>query len=72
MPELGADRSFVERIVEPPTRAIVDMAEGLRLTLVTEDRRTAGILAAAGFDVLQGYHFGRPVPADRVPRAVAV
>jgi hypothetical protein len=26
----------------------------------------------AGFDLLQGYHFGRPMPADRVPRVVAV
>jgi EAL domain-containing protein (putative c-di-GMP-specific phosphodiesterase class I) len=77
--ELKLDRSFVERIDEPPSRAIVDavvrMAEGLRLTLVAEgveDRRTADILAGAGLDLLQGYYFGRPMPADRVPPAVAV
>jgi diguanylate cyclase len=77
--ELKLDRSFVERIDEPPSRAIVDavarMAKGLRLTLVAEgveDRRTAEILAGAGFDLLQGYHFGRPMPADRVPPSVAV
>ncbi|MEV6842315.1 EAL domain-containing protein [Actinoplanes sp. NPDC051411] len=77
--ELKLDRSFLERIDEPPSRAIVDavarMAKGLRLTLVAEgveDRRTAEMLAAAGFDLLQGYHFGRPMPADRVPPAVAV
>jgi diguanylate cyclase (GGDEF)-like protein len=77
--ELKLDRSFVERIGEPSSRAIVDavarMAKGLRLTLVAEgveDRRTAEILAAAGFDLLQGYHFGRPMSADRVPRAAAV
>lgn len=77
--ELKLDRSFVERIDEPPSRAIVDavarMAKGLRLTLVAEgveDRRTAETLAAAGFDLLQGYYFGRPLPADRVPPAMAV
>jgi diguanylate cyclase (GGDEF)-like protein len=77
--ELKLDRSFVERIDESASRAIVDavarMAKGLGLTLVAEgveDRRTAETLAAAGFDLLQGYHFGRPMPADRVPPAVAV
>ncbi len=29
-----------------------------------------GDLAAAGFDLLQGYHFGRPVPPDRLGVAV--
>jgi EAL domain-containing protein (putative c-di-GMP-specific phosphodiesterase class I) len=77
--ELKLDRTFVDRIDEPPERAIVEavarMAEGLRLTLVAEgveDRRTAEILAGIGFDLLQGYHFGRPVPADRLPATVAV
>jgi diguanylate cyclase (GGDEF)-like protein len=77
--ELKLDRSFVVRIDDPPSRAIVEavarMAKGLGLTLVAEgveDRRTAEILAAAGFDLLQGYHFGRPLPADRVPSTIAV
>ena len=77
--ELKLDRTFVDRIDEPPERAIVEavarMAQGLRLTLVAEgveDRRTAEILAGLGFDLLQGYHFGRPVPADRLPATVAV
>ncbi|MFI5890296.1 hypothetical protein ACIA5D_09270 [Actinoplanes sp. NPDC051513] len=30
----------------------------------------ANVLREAGFDVLQGYHFGRPVPSrETVPRA---
>jgi EAL domain-containing protein (putative c-di-GMP-specific phosphodiesterase class I) len=48
------------------------MAQGLRLTLVAEgveDASTAAILAEAGFDMLQGYHFGRPVPPDALPFA---
>ena len=67
--ELRLDRSFVHRIHDPRERAIVEavaaMARGLRLTLVAEgveDQQTADILREAGFDVLQGYHFGRPAP----------
>jgi diguanylate cyclase (GGDEF)-like protein len=67
--ELKLDRSFVHRIHDPRERAIVEavaaMARGLGLTLVAEgveDQQTADILRDAGFDVLQGYHFGRPAP----------
>ena len=67
--ELKLDRSFVHRIHDPRGRAIVEavaaMARGLRLTLVAEgveDQQTADILRDAGFDALQGYHFGRPAP----------
>ncbi len=65
--ELKLDRSFVTRIHRPPDRVIVEsvarMANGLGLTLVAEgveDERTAQTLAELGFDLLQGYHFGRP------------
>jgi EAL domain-containing protein (putative c-di-GMP-specific phosphodiesterase class I) len=30
------------------------------------DQQTADILTAPGFDLLPGYHFGRPVPPDRL------
>jgi diguanylate cyclase (GGDEF)-like protein len=72
--ELKLDRAFVHRIHHVRERTIVEavarMAKGLRLTLVAEgveDAATAAILTAAGFDVLQGYHFGRPVPPDTLP-----
>jgi len=72
--ELKLDRVFVHRIHRAPDRAIVEavarMAKGLRLTLVAEgveDEPTAAILTETGFDVLQGYHFGRPVPPDALP-----
>jgi EAL domain-containing protein (putative c-di-GMP-specific phosphodiesterase class I) len=72
--ELKLDRAFVHRIHHVRERTIVEavarMAKGLRLTLVAEgveDASTAAILTAAGFDVLQGYHFGRPVPPDMLP-----
>jgi diguanylate cyclase (GGDEF)-like protein len=71
--ELKLDRAFVHRIHHAADRAIVEavarMAKGLRLTLVAEgveDQHTADVLAATGFDVLQGYHFGRPVPPERL------
>ncbi|WP_433361860.1 putative bifunctional diguanylate cyclase/phosphodiesterase [Actinoplanes sp. CA-142083] len=75
--ELKLDRAFVHRIHDPRDRTIVEavaaMAKGLRLTLVAEgveDQQTADILRDTGFDVLQGYHFGRPAPSrETAPRA---
>jgi EAL domain-containing protein (putative c-di-GMP-specific phosphodiesterase class I) len=76
--ELKLDRSFVHRIHDPRERTIVEavaaMARGLRLTLVAEgveDQQTADILRDAGFDVLQGYHFGRPAPPVETTRRAA-
>ncbi|AEV83780.1 putative signaling protein [Actinoplanes sp. SE50] len=67
--ELKLDRSFVTRIHQPQDRVIIEsvarMANGLGLTLVAEgveDADTADTLTALGFDLLQGYHFGRPEP----------
>jgi diguanylate cyclase (GGDEF)-like protein len=71
--ELKLDRSFVVRIHHPQERVIVEavarMANGLGLTLVAEgveDQLTADILGGLGFDLLQGYHFSRPVPAEQL------
>ena len=76
--ELKLDRSFVHRIHDPRERAIVEavaaMARGLGLTLVAEgveDQQTADILREAGFDVLQGYHFGRPAPSVETTQQAA-
>jgi diguanylate cyclase (GGDEF)-like protein len=72
--ELKLDRAFVLRIHDPQERVIVEavarMARGLGLTLVAEgveDQHTADTLRALGFDLLQGYHFGRPMPASQFP-----
>jgi len=69
--ELKLDRAFVHRVHDQRDRVIVEavamMAGGLGLTLVAEgveDQHTADTLRALGFDLLQGYHFGRPVPAE--------
>jgi diguanylate cyclase (GGDEF)-like protein len=71
--ELKLDRAFVHRVHDERERVIVEavarMAGGLGLTLVAEgveDQHTADTLRALGFDLLQGYHFGRPVPADQL------
>jgi len=76
--ELKLDRAFVLRVHDPQERVIVEavarMARGLGLTLVAEgveDQHTADTLRALGFDLLQGYHFGRPVPPELLPASVA-
>jgi predicted signal transduction protein with EAL and GGDEF domain len=68
--ELKIDISFVRRLNTPEgaklVEAIVGMARTLGLVTVAEgveDERAARILAAMGVDLLQGYHFGRPMPA---------
>jgi EAL domain-containing protein (putative c-di-GMP-specific phosphodiesterase class I) len=70
--ELKVDRTFIGTMTESPTHAaivqtVAELATRLALTVVgegVEDESTAGALRALGFDLLQGYHFGRPRPAD--------
>ncbi len=73
--ELKIDRSFVRRL---PTRegraivkAIVDMAHHLDLVLVAEgveDAETAEMLRELGVEMLQGFHFSRPLAPDDCAR----
>jgi EAL domain-containing protein (putative c-di-GMP-specific phosphodiesterase class I) len=71
--ELKMDRSFISTMIsDPRSRMIVEstvkMAHALDLRVVAEgveDAETAAMLIALGADVLQGYHFGRPMPPDR-------
>jgi EAL domain-containing protein (putative c-di-GMP-specific phosphodiesterase class I) len=75
--ELKVDRTFIGTMTESPTHAaivqtIAELAARLALTVVgegVEDQSTAGALRDLGFDLLQGYHFGRPGPADTVTPA---
>ena len=69
--EVKIDISFVRRIHTPEglrmVQAIVSMAQALELRTVAEgieDEATAVVLRRLGVDLLQGYHFGRPCPAD--------
>ena len=70
--QLKIDRSFVSDLqTSEDARAVVDavikLAHALGLTVVAEGVETAGqsdILHSLGCDELQGYFFGRPMPAD--------
>ncbi|MEZ0494069.1 EAL domain-containing protein [Kineococcus sp. TBRC 1896] len=72
--ELKIDRTFVAAAAQAPVdaaivRALVDLAHRLSMEVVAEgveDERTAERVRALGADVLQGYHFARPVPAEEV------
>jgi len=71
--ELKIDISFVRRIHEPSGRsmvqAIIQLAKSLKLETVAEgveDEATATVLREMGADILQGYHYAKPMPRDEV------
>lgn len=65
------DRSFVHDVTAPVeevsvTRAIINMAHGLKMKVLAEGVETEGqlsLLASNGCDAIQGFWFSRPVPA---------
>jgi diguanylate cyclase len=70
--EIKIDASFVGDALTLPednaiVRAILELGHRLGLEVVAEgveDAATATFLAKIGCDVLQGFHFARPIPAD--------
>jgi diguanylate cyclase (GGDEF)-like protein len=76
--ELKIDRSFVARMVDSAeaaaiVRSAVDLARGLNLRVVAEGVETAdqrSALLALGCTTAQGYHFCRPLPADKIVSAL--
>ncbi|THF66661.1 GGDEF domain-containing response regulator [Pseudothauera nasutitermitis] len=68
------DKSFVRDLCEDEgdaaiVRAIIALAGNLRLSTIAEGVETAEqaeVLRAAGCDFLQGFHFSRPVPLERL------
>ncbi|MGI4896063.1 MAG: putative bifunctional diguanylate cyclase/phosphodiesterase, partial [Janthinobacterium lividum] len=70
--ELKIDRTFVEAASKAPAdaaivRALTDLAHRLSMEVVAEgieDARTADLVMTLGVDVLQGFHYARPVPAE--------
>jgi len=76
--ELKIDISFVRRIHEPAGRsmvqAIIQLAMALKLKTVAEgveDEATAAVLRELGADILQGYHFAKPMPREDFERWIA-
>lgn len=72
---LKVDRSFVKDIPSDPddmaiTAAIIAMAHNLRLTVIAEgveDHHQLQFLREHRCDVVQGFLFSHPVPADKIP-----
>jgi len=70
--QLKIDRSFINDITEDHddaaiTDAVIRLGHSLGLTVVAEGVETleqAQILRQKGCDVLQGYYFSKPIPAD--------
>jgi diguanylate cyclase (GGDEF)-like protein len=69
---LKIDRSFIKGIPDDAsqiniTRAIIAMAHGLKLNVVAEGvetREQAELLRQESCDLIQGYLYGRPMPAE--------
>jgi diguanylate cyclase len=77
--EVKVDRSFVSAMRESPAdaavvRAIRELGHQLGLEVVAEgveDEATARLLEEIRCDLLQGYHFAKPLPAGRLPAWIA-
>ena len=73
---LKVDRSFVDGLGTEPrdtavTEAIVAMSHALSLEVVGEGAETElqiAELTRLGCDLVQGFHFSRPVPASEITR----
>lgn len=71
---LKIDQSFIREVVDEPSdaaivMAVIALARALRIEVVAEGVETeaqAKFLRLVGVDHLQGYHFGKPMPADQL------
>jgi diguanylate cyclase (GGDEF)-like protein len=76
--KLKIDRVFIDEIASRPedasiVRAIVSLAHSLNLKVVAEGVETLAqldFLKTAGCDEYQGYHYSRPLPADRFQQLI--
>jgi diguanylate cyclase (GGDEF)-like protein len=77
--EVKVDRSFVARMADSPhaaaiVRATIDLGRELNLRVVAEGVETSAqraALAALGCAAAQGYHFFKPMPADKIVAVLA-
>jgi diguanylate cyclase (GGDEF)-like protein/PAS domain S-box-containing protein len=78
--KLKIDQSFVRDIVTDAddaaiVRAVIQMARSLNLRIVAEGVETEAVaneLRAMDCDLVQGFHFGRPMPAAEFRRLIGV
>ena len=78
--KLKIDQTFVRNIATEQrsaaiAQATIALAQGLSLAVVAEGVETVGqrdFLGSLGCDVLQGYLYGRPVPAVEMARLLAL
>src|SRR3712207_448598 len=76
--ELKIDRAFVTHLATSASdaaivRSTVDMARNLGLRVVAEgieDEAALALLREMGCDLAQGFHLGRPMPADALTAMV--
>ena len=68
---LKIDKSFVQNIEDAAiVKAVITLGTSMGMKVVAEgveDQAQLDALAGYGCDQIQGYHFSRPMPADRVP-----
>jgi EAL domain-containing protein (putative c-di-GMP-specific phosphodiesterase class I) len=72
--ELKIDRSFIQDVQSIPehaaiVRSMVELGHQLGLGVVAEGVETQmelSVVASTGCDVVQGYHFARPMPIDQL------
>ncbi|PVE23328.1 hypothetical protein DC522_16460 [Microvirga sp. KLBC 81] len=72
------DRSFVSKLEMDAgdaaiVRAVLGLGQSLGIKVVAEGVETAAqeaLLRELGCDLVQGYHFGRPMPAQDVPKFI--
>nr|WP_296772806.1 bifunctional diguanylate cyclase/phosphodiesterase [Rhodococcus sp. (in: high G+C Gram-positive bacteria)] len=77
--QLKIDKAFVKDMAAIPAhhvivRSTIDLARALGLTITAEgveNDETLLELTTMGCHYAQGYHVGRPMPADEIPAAVA-
>ncbi len=78
--EIKLDRAFSTNLVEELrsvaiVRSTIDLTHALGLRMVAEgveDEHTLAILQDLGCDLVQGWHLGRPMPAESFDALVAV